>query len=104
MQAYAGDTLWALALFLFLAFLFPRCPTLGIALATLALSFGVELSQIYQAQWINAIRNTRVGGLILGFGFKGSDLLCYAVGCGLGIIGELLMERTQKKEGPNTTA
>lgn len=91
-QAYAGDTLWALALFLFLAFLFPAFPTLGVALVTLALSFAVEVSQIYQAEWINAVRNTRIGGLILGFGFKWSDLICYTLGCSLGMVGERLKE------------
>jgi hypothetical protein len=92
-QTYAGDTLWALALFLGLAFLFPTASTLRIALVTLALSFGVELSQIYQAEWINAVRSTRIGGLILGFGFKGSDLICYTLGCSLGVLGERLSKK-----------
>ena len=59
---------------------------------------GVELSQIYQAEWINAIRDTRIGGLILGFGFKGSDLLCYTLGCGLGVLGEFLAKGGKVKE------
>ena len=96
-QTYAGDTLWALALFLGLAFLFPRSSTWRIALVTFVLSFGVEFSQIYQAEWINVVRNTRLGGLILGFGFKASDLLCYTLGCSLGVLGERLIERVTKK-------
>ena len=95
-QTYAGDALWALALFLGLAFLFPTLSSLRIALVTLVLSFAVELSQLYQAEWINAIRHTRIGGLILGFGFKASDLLCYTLGCGLGLLGECLIERAKK--------
>ena len=89
-QTYAGDTLWALALFLGLAFSFRQSSTWRIALVTLVLSCGVELSQFYQAEWINAIRDTRIGGLILGFGFKWSDLLCYMIGCSLGVLGERL--------------
>lgn len=103
-QAYAGDTLWALALFLGLAFSFPTFSTVRIALVTLVLSYAVELSQFYQADWINAVRGTRIGGLILGFGYKWSDLVCYTVGCGLGVVGELLtraegVRGTFKEEG-----
>ena len=95
-RIYAGDTLWALALFLFLAFLFPALSTLRIALVTLLLSYAVEFSQFYQAEWINAIRDTRIGGLILGFGFKWSDLVCYTIGCSLGVLGERLANRIRK--------
>ena len=92
-QTYAGDTLWALALYLGLAFSFPTLSTLRIALVTLVLSYAVELSQFYQADWINAMRHTRIGGLILGFGFKWSDLLCYTLGCSLGALGERLTKK-----------
>lgn len=105
-RTYAGDTLWALALFLGLGFLFPKVSTLRLALVTLTLSYAVEVSQFYQADWINVIRDTRIGGLILGFGFKWSDLLCYTVGCGLGVMGEVCVRkqyaerRTQNKQAP----
>ena len=77
---YAGDTLWSLALYLFLGILLPHMSVLRMAALALVLSFGVEVSQLYQADWVNAIRETRVGGLILGFGFKLSDLACYTTG------------------------
>ena len=105
-RTYAGDTLWALALLLGLGFLFPQVSTLRLALVTLTVSYAVEVSQFYQADWINAIRGTRVGGLILGFGFKWPDLLCYTVGCGLGVLGEMGVRRqhadrrTQNKQTP----
>ncbi|MCH7225058.1 DUF2809 domain-containing protein [Haloferula sp. A504] len=81
---YAGDTLWALTLFLVIAFVFPGMTTRKIAVMALALSFAVEFSQLYQAGWINAVRDTRIGALVLGHGFLWSDLLCYAVGVGAG--------------------
>jgi len=102
-QVYAGDTLWALALFLGLAFSFPTLSTFCIAVVTLGLSYGVELSQFYQAEWINAIRDTRIGGLILGFGFKWSDLLCYMIGCSLGVLGELVTEKVKKEKRSGAT-
>ncbi len=93
---YAGDTLWALAIFLALGFMCPRVRTGTVVLLTLALSFGVELSQLYQAEWINAIRHTRMGALTLGFGFQWSDLLCYTAGCALGLAGETLAGTAKK--------
>jgi hypothetical protein len=50
----------------------------------MAFSVAIELSQLYQASWIDSIRHTTLGGLILDFGFLWSDLACYALGVGLG--------------------
>jgi hypothetical protein len=82
---YAGDILWALALFLFLGLILPRLETGRVAALTLAGSLLVELSQLYHAPWIDSVRQTTVGGLVLGFGFLWSDLVCYAVGVGIGV-------------------
>jgi hypothetical protein len=83
---YAGDTLWALAAFLGFGLVLPRAPTRTIAALALAFSLAVELSQLYHAPWIDSIRHTTLGGLILGFDFVWSDLACYAVGVGLGAL------------------
>jgi hypothetical protein len=40
----------------------------------------VEISQLYHAPWIDSIRQTTPGGLVLGFGFLWTDLVCYSVG------------------------
>lgn len=85
-QVYAGDTLWALALYLCLAFVSPGAGAKELLLISLLISFAVEFSQLYQAEWINSVRNTRAGGLILGFGFKWSDLLCYFAGILAGFV------------------
>ena len=84
--AYAGDTLWALAAFLGIALVLPRASTWRAAILAMAFSVVVELSQLYHAPWIDSIRRTTLGGLILGFGFLWSDLACYAVGVGIGVI------------------
>lgn len=90
---YAGDTLWALTLFLVLGFTFPSARTVIVALATVSIAFAVEFSQLYQAEWITAVREIRIGALLLGHGFLWSDLLCYLVGTVLGAIGETLWQR-----------
>jgi hypothetical protein len=84
--AYAGDTLWALVAFLGIGLVFPRAGTGRVALLAIAFSVAIELSQLYHAPWIDSIRRTTLGGLILGFGFLWSDLACYAAGVGLGVI------------------
>jgi hypothetical protein len=99
--AYAGDTLWALAAFLGIGLLLPRASSRTIALLAMAFSVSIELSQLYHAPWIDSIRRTTLGGLILGFGFLWSDLACYAVGIGLGVIVDLtildVLDRTRSR-------
>jgi hypothetical protein len=90
---YAGDTLWALAAFLGIGILLPRTSTLAAAALALAVSYAVELSQLYQAPWINSIRHTLIGSLILGYGFLWSDIVCYTVGVAVGAVAEWLWVR-----------
>ncbi len=56
----------------------------------MAFSVAIELSQLYHAPWIDSIRQTTLGGLILGFGFLWSDLACYAVGVVLGVLVDVI--------------
>jgi hypothetical protein len=89
--AYAGDTLWALAAFLGFGLLLPRASIRTVAFLAMAFSVAIELSQLYHTPWLDSIRQTTLGGLILGFGFLWSDLACYAAGVGIGIILELFI-------------
>lgn len=84
---YLGDVLYALMFFFIVGFLFPRMSTLGVFLLSVGCCFLIEVSQLYQAEWINAIRQNRLGGLILGYGFLWSDLVSYTIG---GMLGALL--------------
>lgn len=81
---YAGDTLYATMALVGLALLAPRAATSGLATAALAWSVGVEISQLYRAQWIDAIRQALPGTLVLGYGFLWSDLAGYVAGVALG--------------------
>ena len=62
----------------------------------IGLSYLIEISQLYHAPWIDAIRATALGGLVLGFGFLWSDILCYTVGVLLGIIVDGLLGWSRK--------
>lgn len=96
--SYAGDACWALALFLFLGLLLPRMPTGRVAVLAWSGSLLVELSQLYHAPWIDSVRRTTLGGLILGFGFLRSDLACYAAGVGVGVALEWIAGRIHRPE------
>jgi hypothetical protein len=87
---YAGDTLWALMIFLILGWAFPKQSTRRNAIGALAFCYLIEASQLYQAEWLNSLRATVAGQLILGSGFLWSDLWCYLAGVSLGMMGERL--------------
>jgi hypothetical protein len=93
---YAGDTLWALLVFLLLGFIFKTKSSLWVSLVAITFSVGIEISQLYHAPWIDALRAYRLGGLILGFGFLWSDLVCYTLGVGFGFVMEWVLKRLQK--------
>ena len=90
---YSGDVLWALMLFLAVSFVLADRPLFQRCIISLVLAFAVEVSQLYHAPWIDGIRNTTLGGLVLGFGFLWSDLVCYLVGIAAGALTELTMRR-----------
>lgn len=77
---HAGDALWSVALYLGLAGLLPRAPSWSIFVATLGVSYGVELSQLLAWQWLEAVRETRIGQLFLGTGFQWLDFPRYTAG------------------------
>ena len=85
-SSYSGDALWALMIFFLFSFLFNKKSTIFILVISILFSDGIEISQLYHAPWIDSIRATTLGGLILGFGFLWSDLICYTVGIVIGAI------------------
>ena len=85
-SSYSGDALWALMVFFLFSFLFNKKSTIFILVISIIFSYRIEISQLYHAPWIDSIRATTLGGLILGFGFLLSDLICYTVGIVIGAI------------------
>jgi hypothetical protein len=87
-NTYLGDAIWATMIYVMMAFVFANKLPKQIAVFSLLFCYAIELSQLYQAPWINAIRSTTIGALVLGSGFLWSDLLAYA----LGILSVTLLE------------
>ena len=85
---HGGDALWALMVFVGCGFLRPRASTLALASLALAFAWSVEFSQLYHAPWLDEVRATLPGRLVLGTTFNWLDLIAYAVGVTLGALAE----------------
>lgn len=82
---YGGDVLWAAMVVWILAPLRTAAAPRALGLMALTIAMLIEVSQLYQAPWINAVRATRVGALALGQGFLWIDILCYVIGVTLAV-------------------
>lgn len=98
LREYSGDALWALMVYFGFSFVFIKLSISKRGIIALVFSFVIEFSQIYQGVWINKIRATTLGGLILGHGFLVSDLICYTVGIIIGLIISIVLENKIGKE------
>lgn len=90
---YGGDILWATLFFFFFRFFFPTKKLWQIALYTYGFSIAIEISQLYHANWLDKLRVTFLGKMILGFGFLWSDVFAYAVGVSIGWLIATFLER-----------
>ncbi len=89
--ANAGDFLWTVAAYLAIVIAFPSLPPLQVGIAAFTVSVAVELSQLIDVPWLNALRRTLPGRLLLGSGFVAVDLLRYfAGGCTATLVDALL--------------
>ena len=99
-EKYGGDALWALMVFFGFALIFHRASTGRIGLLALGFAWAIEFSQLYRAPWIDGIRATRIGHLVLGSVFNAPDLLAYAVGIALGGVFEWLGDSSRREITP----
>lgn len=83
---YPGDALWALMVWLGWAMVLPRADAATLGWMALLTSSMVELSQLYKTPWLDALRETTMGHLVLGSGFAGHDIVAYAVGIAVGVM------------------
>jgi hypothetical protein len=97
---FLGDILWALMIYFIVRFLFVDNSVKFIVIVSLLFCYVIEFSQLYKAPWINDLRHTLFGRLVLGEGFLWSDLLCYTAGVALG----MLIERYVNKDKANKIA
>jgi hypothetical protein len=85
---FIGDVLWAVMVYWMVRFIFINKPVKAAIIVSLAFCYAIEVSQLYQALWINNIRHTVIGGLVLGEVFSWGDMLSYTIGVALAVVAE----------------
>ena len=94
----AGDALWGSMVYLGFRLLLTKHRRICSLSLSLLFSFGIEFSQLYQAEWIRGIRDTLLGSLVLGSGFLWVDLIRYTAGIGIAFsIEYFVLNRLPKK-------
>jgi len=78
--AFFGDALYSVMVYFGIRLLFINYSPKKTMLFALIFCFGIELLQLYRAEWILAIRRTNMGHYALGQGFLWSDLVFYTLG------------------------
>jgi hypothetical protein len=92
---WIGDVLWATMIFFMVRFFYISAPIKKISIISLVISYAIEFSQLYKAEWIDNIRHTLFGRLVLGDTFLWGDLLSYTIGIGLGILFEIAINKNR---------
>jgi len=86
-------------IFLIVGLIFRARETKWVAVVALVFCYSIEVSQLYHSPWIDTIRNTRIGGLVLGRGFLWSDLISYSIGIAIGSLLDKLILSYHRDHG-----
>lgn len=90
---FVGDMLWAMMIYFGFRFVFLRLKLKENLILSIIFCFGIEISQLYQTNWLNDIRNTTLGGLVLGHGFLWMDLISYSIGIVIALLIDKLLNK-----------
>jgi hypothetical protein len=93
---FIGDVLWATMVYFIFRFVFIRANVKRIILYSLLFCYAIEVSQLYKAPWIDSLRHTLFGRLVLGDTFSWGDLLSYTVGVVIGVLIGKVLSPVQK--------
>jgi hypothetical protein len=90
---YAGDVAWGALFFALFCAVRPTLTTARAWIAAVLTTELIEFSELYRAPWLDALRATRGGGLLLGHTFLWSDVVCVALGASLAAGADLAWRR-----------
>jgi hypothetical protein len=77
---YLGDAIWAMMVYFFFRIFAFKTSILKHGFFCLINCYLIEISQLYHSPLIDSLRNTTIGGLVLGFGFLWTDIISYSIG------------------------
>jgi hypothetical protein len=90
---YGGDALWAVLVFLGFGWLFQSWRTWKVTILAIVFSCTIEFTQLYHEPWIDRIRETLFGRLVLGSDFAWFDMAAYLAGIMPAALAECLVMR-----------
>jgi len=90
---FIGDILWAQMVYFIMRFLFIKATIKCAVIYSLTFCYAIEFSQLYKAPWIDDLRHTLFGRLVLGDTFLWGDLLSYTVGVAIGVLLDKLLAK-----------
>ena len=88
-----GDIIWAMMIYWLISALAPTISIAARGAMAYLLCVIVELSQLFHAPSLDALRATTPGHLVLGSGFDARDLVAYAAGVAIAYLGESIIVR-----------
>lgn len=94
---WVGDVLWATMIYFMLRFFLFSAAIPKIVLISLIISYAIEFSQLYKAEWIDSLRHTFPGRMILGETFFWGDLVSYTAGIFIGVFIDLAIKTPNRK-------
>ena len=94
-----GDALWAAMVACWVAAAAPAIRLRWRTAVALAFCFAVEVSQLYHAPTLDALRRTTAGQLVLGSGFDRHDLAAYVAGVLAAVFVEWVTVRRHSDRG-----
>ncbi|GAB1343048.1 ribosomal maturation YjgA family protein [Gemmatimonas sp.] len=79
-QDISGDALWGMMIAWGMGALLPRVGTVARGMLAYGVCLATETSQLIRVPWLDAVRDSKLGHLVLGSDFDSRDLLAYAIG------------------------
>jgi hypothetical protein len=97
---HTGDALYATAAYFLFALCSPGARPSRLAAGAFAFAAAIECAQLLTWPWLEAIRSTRVGALLLGQGFQVADLVAYACGAIAASVADVTFHRRSIPAAP----
>jgi Protein of unknown function (DUF2809) len=92
-----GDALWAVMVFLVCSNCISAWSLHRRAAVAWFVCILVELSQAVHVPWLDAVRRTRVGALLLGHEFSWHDVVLYTIGIGVALVASIAWQRLMQR-------
>jgi hypothetical protein len=77
---YSGSVIWGGMVYAAMACLMPRASVVRTAIAAALVTTGVEFSQLWHTETLDAFRRTTIGVLLIGRFFSWWDVVSYLIG------------------------